>query len=46
MEAANIEAPLRERELVGLHAPAREIPNIDAAVAEIARFSLIPDIER
>ena len=39
MEAANIEAPLRERELVGLHAPAREIPNIDAAVAEIARFS-------
>ena len=39
MEAANIEAPLRERELVGLHALAREIPNIDAAVAEIARFS-------
>src|SRR4051812_9609350 len=29
----------RERELVGLSALAREIPNIDAAVAEIARYS-------
>jgi fructose-1,6-bisphosphatase III len=39
MEAMNNEAPLRERELVGLHSLSREIPNIDAAVAEIARFS-------
>jgi fructose-1,6-bisphosphatase-3 len=39
MEAMNNEAPLRERELVGLHPLSREIPNIDAAVAEIARFS-------
>ena len=29
----------RERGLVGLHPLAREVPNIDAAVAEIARFS-------
>ena len=39
MDAINSEAPLHERELVGLHPLAREIPNIDAAVAEIARFS-------
>jgi fructose-1,6-bisphosphatase-3 len=31
--------PLNERELVGLHSLSREIPNIHAAVAEIARFS-------
>jgi fructose-1,6-bisphosphatase III len=39
MEAIDNGAPLRERELVGLHPLSREIPNIDAAVAEIARFS-------
>jgi fructose-1,6-bisphosphatase-3 len=39
MEATNNEAPLREREPVGLHPLSREIPNIDAAVAAIARFS-------
>jgi hypothetical protein len=37
MEAMDNEAPLREPELVGLHPLAREIPNIDAAVAEIAQ---------
>jgi fructose-1,6-bisphosphatase III len=39
MEAIDNGASLRERELVGLHPLSREIPNIDAAVSEIARFS-------
>ena len=39
MEVMENEAPLRERELVGLRALSREIPNIDGAVSEIARFS-------
>src|ERR1700756_6021724 len=39
MEAKDNEAPIRERELVGLHPLSREVPNIDAAVAEIARVS-------
>ncbi|MBV9672857.1 MAG: fructose-bisphosphatase class III, partial [Verrucomicrobia bacterium] len=39
LEEANYEAPLHERELVGLHPLSREVPNVDAAVAEIARFS-------
>jgi fructose-1,6-bisphosphatase-3 len=34
-----INSSLRERELVGLHALSREVPNIDAAVAQIARYS-------
>src|SRR6516165_5365516 len=34
-----INSSLRERELVGLHALSREVPNTDAAVAEIARYS-------
>jgi fructose-1,6-bisphosphatase-3 len=39
MEAMDNEATIRERDLVGLHPLSREIPNIDAAVAEIARIS-------
>src|SRR5215470_13141156 len=34
-----IDGSFRERELVGLHALSREVPNIDAAVAEVARYS-------
>jgi fructose-1,6-bisphosphatase-3 len=39
MEAMDDDVPLQERELVGLHSLSREVPNVDAAVAEIARFS-------
>ena len=33
------DAQQRERELVGLHALCREVPNVDAAVAEITRYA-------
>jgi fructose-1,6-bisphosphatase-3 len=39
MDRANRDAESRERELVGMHALVHEVPNIDAAVAEIARYS-------
>jgi hypothetical protein len=39
MDKVNRDAEFRERELVGMDALAREVPNIDAAVAEIARYS-------
>jgi fructose-1,6-bisphosphatase III len=39
MDAKNDDAELRESELAKLHPLAREIPNIDYANAEIARFS-------
>ena len=38
MEATNIEAPLRERELVGLHALAREIQLYDDARRYLGLF--------
>ena len=39
MEKVNRDAESHERELVGMQSLAREVPNIDAAVAEIARYS-------
>src|SRR5260221_2769926 len=39
MEPKENEAELRDRELAKLAPLAREIPNIDSAIAEIARFS-------
>ena len=36
---AAINGSFREREFVGLHALSREVSNIDAAVAQIARYS-------
>src|ERR687884_429341 len=39
MEQTDDADALRERELVALHPLSREVPNVDAAVAEIARYS-------
>jgi fructose-1,6-bisphosphatase-3 len=39
MDSKKNDAELRDRELAMLHPLAREIPNIDSAIAEIARFS-------
>lgn len=39
MKQTGSEDTSRERELVALHPLSREVPNVDAAVAEIARYS-------
>jgi fructose-1,6-bisphosphatase-3 len=39
MERTDDEDARRERELVALHPLSREVPNVDAAVAELARYS-------
>src|SRR6266576_1628542 len=39
MDKATGDPASREKELVGLQALSHEVPNIDAAVAEIARYS-------